>query len=202
MDDVFDRRPRIARAVRLARLRIDRLRRRCSVRRAGKIRADDKVFFEIDAFAVADQAIPPAGLLVFGVGVLSRRVRARGERVADEDGVRLVGVQLAERFVDDRERRDARAVNEAKAVAQHQLLRWRGDERHEPRRITALSSRAGAARRGIRCASVILHRHCAGDSSPSSRLGMTTVHPPLNCAGSTLHGEANTIRLPRSRGIA
>ena len=113
----------------MPRRRIDRRRRRRAEQRAGKVRADDEVLLEIDPLAVADQPVPPPRPLVLAVACTSPRVRARGERVADEDGVRLVGVQLAERLVPDRERRDRLAVREAEAVLEHELLRRRGDER-------------------------------------------------------------------------
>ena len=66
------------------------------------------------------------------VAVLARRVRAGGQRVADEDRVRAVGVQLAERLIDDRERRDGLPVLKAKAVRQHQLLRRTGRGTNRP----------------------------------------------------------------------
>src|SRR5438128_9684066 len=48
--------------------------------------------------------------------------------MADQDGVRSVAVQLTERLVLDRERRDRFAVHETKSFAQHKLARRSGDE--------------------------------------------------------------------------
>ena len=80
----------------------------------GRFTQTTKYFVEIDRLAVADQAVPPARLLLRVVAVPARGVRARGERVTDQDGVRAIRVQLAERLVDDRERRDGLPVRKRK----------------------------------------------------------------------------------------
>jgi hypothetical protein len=49
--------------------------------------------------------------------------------MADEDRVRLVGIQLPERLELDRERPDDLTVQKAEAILQHELARRRGDER-------------------------------------------------------------------------
>src|SRR5207245_1790635 len=82
-----------------------------------------------DPLAVAHETVPPAWTLLVGRAILPGRVCARGERVADEDGVRAVLVQLAERLVLNRERRNRLTVREVKSLLQHELLRRRGDKR-------------------------------------------------------------------------
>ena len=134
VDHVFDRWPRIARTVWLARKRIGRRRPGRAAAAADEVRANDEVPVEIDPLAVADQTIPPARALFIGIGVAAGGVRARGERVTDEDRIRFLRVQCAERFVRDRKRRDRLPMQKTKTVRQHELLRRRGNERVERRR--------------------------------------------------------------------
>ena len=124
---VLDRRPWILRSVRLAGAWFDPRWRGGAVARAGDVRADDKVLAEIDALAVSDEAIPPSRALVVGIGVFSGRVGARRQGVADEDGVRFIGIQLAERLVPDRERRDRLPMRETEALLENKILRRSSD---------------------------------------------------------------------------
>src|SRR5258706_7199767 len=122
MNHVFDGGPGIARTVRLSGSRIDRRRRGRAVARAGDVRADHEVLVEIDSLAMPDESIPPTRLLVFRIGVLSGDVSVRGQGVTDEDGVRLLGIELAERFVADRERRNRLPMREAETVVEKEIL--------------------------------------------------------------------------------
>jgi hypothetical protein len=84
---------------------------------------------QVDGLAISDQTVPPARPLVLAVAVLACRVRAGRERMADEDGVRAIGIQRAEGLIDDRERRHGLAMLEPKPIRQHELFRGLGEER-------------------------------------------------------------------------
>ena len=124
VDHVLDRRPGISRSVWMTAVRIDRGRRGGSEARAGQVDADDEVLLEVDALAVADQSIPPSGPIILQVGVFARGVSTGGQRVADEDRVGSIGIQLAERLVSDVERRNRLPVREAKSLLEQQIF-WR-----------------------------------------------------------------------------
>src|ERR1700687_1966448 len=92
MDHVFDRRPRVSRSVRLAGRGIDRRWCRRAEARAWKIHAYDKESLEIMSFVVAAPPIRPPRPVFIGACVLAGGVCACRQRVADEDGVRSIGV--------------------------------------------------------------------------------------------------------------
>ena len=71
--------------------------------------------FGVDGFAGADEGFPPAAFA--GDGVLAGDVLIAGQSMADQDGVRFVGVQLAVGFVGDREWGDVAAAVQAEGFA-------------------------------------------------------------------------------------
>ena len=98
------------------RRRIDRGGASRSHATADDIGADDVEPVGIDGFARPDQNLPPAGLFRYRVHVGDVLVARQG--VADQDGVRFVGVELAVGLVCDRERRKgAPAIEGQRAVA-------------------------------------------------------------------------------------
>jgi len=66
----------------------------------------------VDRLAGSDEVVPPAALC--GIAVVSRGVRVAGQCVADDDGVRRVGVELSVGLVGDLDRgeRGARVEHE------------------------------------------------------------------------------------------
>ncbi len=92
-------------AVGLAGLRIDGGRPGGAHAAAEDVGADDEEAIGVDRLAGSDERLPPAGLL--GHGMLARHVLVARQRVADEDGVGLGGVERAVGLVRDRDRRQA-----------------------------------------------------------------------------------------------
>ena len=80
------------------------------------LRADDEVAVGVDRLARADHVRPPARLA--GHRVAARDVLVAGQRVADEDGVGLVGVQRAVGLVGDLE-----VVEPVPGIEQERLVR-------------------------------------------------------------------------------
>ena len=100
-------------AVGLARARVDRGGPRRAHAAAEDVGADDEEAVGVDRLAGADERRPPAGLA--GHRVLARDVLVARQRVADEDGVGLVGVERAVGLVGDA--RTARATGRRRAAA-------------------------------------------------------------------------------------
>src|SRR5476649_1899767 len=96
VNHVLDRDDRVPRPVWPPRPGIDAARRGGAKTGTGDIHTDDEVLREIDAFPVAYQAVPPPCLLVARI-VLARDMRARRKSMADENGVRSLIVQFADR---------------------------------------------------------------------------------------------------------
>ena len=86
---------------------------------AEDVGADDEEAVGVDRLAGADQRLPPAGLV--GDRVLAGDVLIAGQRVADEDGVRLGGVQRAVGLVGDRDRRQRLVAVEPQRLARGQV---------------------------------------------------------------------------------
>jgi hypothetical protein len=89
----------------------------------------------VDDLSGADQHIPPAGLAGHRVGVGDMLVA--GQRVADEDGVRAGGVELAIRLVGKLKGREKRAGVEVQRLAGLEA-------QHRARRIVGLVELAPA----------------------------------------------------------
>ena len=102
-------------AVGLARLRIDRGGAGRAHAAAEDIRADDEKAVGIDGLARADEVVPPAGLA--GDRVRVRDILVARQRMADQDGVRFVGVEFAIGLVGDRERRQILLAGELQGRA-------------------------------------------------------------------------------------
>ena len=142
LDHVLDGDPRVARAVRLAGLGVDGGRPGGAPRRAREVHAHHEVIGQVDALAVADQAVPPARRPDRSGAYLPGGVRPRRQRVADQDRVAAIRGEPSEGLVDDRERRDPLAVLELEAVRQLAAA-WAG------RRRTSTRAAAGSGRRFV-----------------------------------------------------
>ena len=101
-------------AVGLAGLRIDRGRAGRAQAAADHVGADDEEAVGVDDLARADQHIPPARLAGHRIGIGDMLVA--GQRMADKDGVRARGVELAIGLVGDLEGRQQGAGVELQAA--------------------------------------------------------------------------------------
>jgi hypothetical protein len=82
--------------------------------------ADDEEAVGVHRLAGADHVVPPAG--AFRFGVVAGHVMRRVQRVADQDGVRFVGVQRAVGFIHQRVIADRGAALQAQRFGEMHRL--------------------------------------------------------------------------------
>ena len=83
------------------------------------LRADDEVAVGVERPAGADHGLPPAGLA--GDRVHIGDMLVAGQRMADQDGVGAVGIELAIGLVGDLERREIDAAIELQRLVDAEL---------------------------------------------------------------------------------
>ncbi|MPM78721.1 hypothetical protein SDC9_125732 [bioreactor metagenome] len=132
VDPVFHRHHRELRAIDGARVRVGVHRPGRAEARAQVVHPDHKELVGVHRLARADHVVPPA--LALGLVLVdARHVVRRVERVADQHGVGLVGVEFAVGLVGQRVVTDRGAARQWQRLGEMHELRC-GDEGHEKTR--------------------------------------------------------------------
>ena len=131
---------------------------------ADHVRTDDEVFVGVERPAGTDHDFPPAGLA--GQRMHVGDVLIQRQRVADQDGVGAIGVQLAIGLIGDLERREIDAAIELQRLIDAEL-------RHRRGRMIGLMGAVLAVNRRTGYGLQMCHR---GRPSPSRRL-RTEIRP-------------------------
>ena len=128
----------------LACVRVDRCRTGRAHAAAENVWADDEVAVGIDRLAGADKRRPPTRLL--GYGVLAGDVLVAGQGMADEDGVRLGGIERAIGLVGNGDRRQELIAGKPQrlALGQAQNLARRPVGLDKSRTVGAVQNRHGS----------------------------------------------------------
>ena len=116
---------------------------------ADHVGADDEVAVGVERPARADHGLPPAGLAGHRVHVVDMLVA--GQRMADQDGVGAIGVELAIGLVGDLERREIDAAIELQRLIDAELRHQRRADDRPPGR----DPRCGSTELTIDCNLVI-----------------------------------------------
>ena len=72
---------------------------RAALTAADHVRADHKITIGVEHLARPNCLIPPARFFVGVVGVITGHMSVAGQRMADQDGVGMVSVERAIRFI-------------------------------------------------------------------------------------------------------